>query len=274
MPVVIYLHGNSSSRLEGLRVAPELLKRNINLFVIDFPGCGLSEGEYISLGWHEKEDVSIIVDFVEQLPGVSNIGLWGRSMGAATALFFNNSDPRCSASVYDSSFSEFTLLSKELCKKHVKIPDFLINAALSIIKGTIKTKADFDIYKLNPIKCCQNIKSPGFFIHAMNDELIPLDHTLSLFEKYSGEKSLNICEGSHNTTRQRHILEKVGDFFKKNLIDQKPNDLNSTSISESNDIPLLSNSSSKIEPVLPYSDRSDLNEKIEIEINKEEANEG
>lgn len=77
MPVVIYLHGNSSSRLEGLKVAPELLKRNINIFVWDFAGCGMSEGEYISLGWHEKDDLRIVVDFVEKLPGVSRIGIWG-----------------------------------------------------------------------------------------------------------------------------------------------------------------------------------------------------
>ena len=50
MPAVIYLHGNSSSRLEGLKIATELFRRNINLFVFDFAGCGLSEGDYISLG--------------------------------------------------------------------------------------------------------------------------------------------------------------------------------------------------------------------------------
>ena len=33
MPVVIYLHGNSSSRLEGLRMANILLKKNINFFI-------------------------------------------------------------------------------------------------------------------------------------------------------------------------------------------------------------------------------------------------
>lgn len=77
MPVVIYLHGNSSCRLEGLRMAPELLKRKINIFVFDFAGCGMSEGEYISLGWHEKDDLRIVVDFVEKLPGVSRIGIWG-----------------------------------------------------------------------------------------------------------------------------------------------------------------------------------------------------
>ena len=78
MPVVIYLHGNSSSRLEGLKIATELFKRGINLFVFDFAGCGLSEGEYISLGWHEKEDLKIIVDFVDKIPGVSKIGVWGK----------------------------------------------------------------------------------------------------------------------------------------------------------------------------------------------------
>ena len=64
MPVVLYLHGNSSSRLEGINMLKVLLKNNINLFVVDFPGCGLSEGEYISLGYHESHDVKIIVDFM------------------------------------------------------------------------------------------------------------------------------------------------------------------------------------------------------------------
>ena len=49
MPVVIYLHGNSSSRIEGFRNAPDLLKNNINIVMFDFAGCGLSEGEYITL---------------------------------------------------------------------------------------------------------------------------------------------------------------------------------------------------------------------------------
>ena len=34
MPVVIYLHGNSSSRLEGLKSCQELLKNNIAPIVI------------------------------------------------------------------------------------------------------------------------------------------------------------------------------------------------------------------------------------------------
>jgi pimeloyl-ACP methyl ester carboxylesterase len=217
MPVVIYLHGNSSSRLEGMKVAPELLKRDINLFVLDFAGCGLSEGEYISLGWHEKDDVKIIVDFVEKLPGVSKVGLWGRSMGAATSLLFTHSDERVSAVCYDSPFSDFTKLAKELCRKQVKIPNFVLDTALSFIRKTIMSKNELDIYKLKPLIYASKTTVPGFFVHAMQDELIPLEHTLNIFEVYAGEKSLNICEGTHNSARQKHIIEKIGKFYAKYL---------------------------------------------------------
>lgn len=219
MPVVLYLHGNSSSRLEGLKIAPELLKRDINLMVFDFAGCGLSEGEYISLGWHEKEDVRIVVDFLQKLPGVGRIGLWGRSMGAATTMMYTHSDERISCICLDSPFSDFSKLAKELCNKQVSLPDFVVGTALSIVNSTIKSKNGVDINKLVPSVYAPKTTAPAFFIHAMNDELIPLEHSLSIFEVYGGEKSLNICEGTHNSARQKHIQEKVGKFFVKYMYD-------------------------------------------------------
>jgi len=50
LPCVIYLHGNSSSRTEGLVAVPLILPMNATLVVFDFAGCGISDGEYISLG--------------------------------------------------------------------------------------------------------------------------------------------------------------------------------------------------------------------------------
>ena len=107
MPVVVYLHGNASSRLEGLRTLATLLPKNINLFIVDLPECGLSEGEYISLGYYESNDVRIIIDFLENLPGVGKIGIWGRSMGAATALIYAHRDSRVKAICMDSPFCKF-----------------------------------------------------------------------------------------------------------------------------------------------------------------------
>ena len=111
------------------------------------------------MGYREKDDVELIVDFIEKIPRVGKIGLWGRSMGAATSLIFNSIDNRIIATVYDSPFSEFTKLSKELSKKHANIPNFLASFALTFIRSSIKDRNGLDIYKLNPIKNAEKVKN-------------------------------------------------------------------------------------------------------------------
>ena len=216
-PVVIYLHGNSSSRVEGTKMAFFLLNKGIDLFVFDFPGCGKSEGEYISLGYYEKEDLNSIVDFVEKFPGVGKIGIWGRSMGAATGLIYSCNDKRIKAQCLDSPFANFKDLAIKLCKQHIYIPEFVINTILYFLKKTIKKKNNLEIENLKPIEFAKLSKTPAFFIHAMKDKLIPYEQTIQIFEKYSGKKSINITEGDHNTPRQKHLIYKIISFFCKYL---------------------------------------------------------
>ena len=225
MPVVIYLHGNSSSRLEGLRMAPQLLRRDINLFVFDFAGCGLSEGEYLSLGYHEKDDIKIIIDFICNLPGVSNIGLWGRSMGAATTMIYGHKDSRVKAMVMDSPFAIFSDMAKDLTRRMIKLPNFIFSAAISIVGNTIKKKNGLDIKKLNPIDSAELTNTPCFFIHADKDELINKEHSKKLYEKVKGVKILMNCNGGHNSKRPREIVVKIAKFFNKYLrgIDEDDN---------------------------------------------------
>ena len=219
MPLVIYLHGNSSSRKEGLNMMTILLKNNINLFVFDFSGSGISEGKYISLGYHEKEDLNVVMDFVCKLPGVGKIGLWGRSMGAATTMLYAHKDPRVSAICMDSPFAEFRRLAKEMCLNVIKIPDFLLEGAINLVKSTVKKKNGLDIDKLRPIDCAAKTTIPAIFIHAEADELISYEHTFELCEAYMGEKTVKYCLGFHNSPRPKKILDEVGKFFAKNMVD-------------------------------------------------------
>ena len=218
MPLVLYLHGNSSSRLEGMRMTEELLKRDINLFLIDFPGCGLSGGEYISLGYHEKDDVGVIIDFIETLPGVGNIGIWGRSMGAATTMLYAHKDPRVKAICVDSPFADFKKLAKELTLRYANIPNFILETILSFIRSTIKKKNGMDINLLKPIEAAKKTFQPVLFIHAKNDELIGYQHSNDLFEVYKGPKFIKLLdEGGHNSRRPPKIIKQIGDFFRKYL---------------------------------------------------------
>jgi hypothetical protein len=84
LPCVIYCHGNSGCRADANEAAVILLPANITVFTLDFSGSGLSGGDYVSLGWHEKEDLKCVVSYLRTTKQVSCIGLWGRSMGAVT----------------------------------------------------------------------------------------------------------------------------------------------------------------------------------------------
>ena len=74
----------------------------------------MSEGDYISLGWHERQDLQCVMEYLRNSGKVSLIGLWGRSMGAATALLHGPNDPSIAAMVLDSPFSRLNDLANEL----------------------------------------------------------------------------------------------------------------------------------------------------------------
>jgi dipeptidyl aminopeptidase/acylaminoacyl peptidase len=266
MPVVIYLHGNSSSRLEGLNTLNILLPRNINLFIVDLPGCGHSEGEYISLGYYESYDVGVIVDFLENLPGVGNIGIWGRSMGASTALIYAHRDKRIKAICLDSPFANFCRLARELTKQYISFPDFIINGILKIIANTIKDKNGIDIFKLNPIEEAENTFQPAIFIHAINDKLINVQHSIDIFNIYGGEKSLKCSEiGGHNSKRPKRLINEVISFFEKYL----QNDVNEFDIDNNKKFDRNDNNNEMMQSFI-FKDEVNSNDKERYIFEKEE----
>ncbi len=56
-------------------------------------GSGRSGGDYVTLGAHEVNDLGVAVAYLRERFPVCTIGLWGRSMGAVTALLYSQKDP-------------------------------------------------------------------------------------------------------------------------------------------------------------------------------------
>lgn len=59
LPCIVYMHGNSSARVEALPQLSLALTLGATLVAFDFSGSGLSGGEYVSLGYYEKDDVEV-----------------------------------------------------------------------------------------------------------------------------------------------------------------------------------------------------------------------
>jgi len=215
LPCVIYLHGNCSSRLEALSTIPVLLPLNITIFCFDFAGSGLSDGEYVSLGYHEREDLGSVVEMLRESGTVSCIGIWGRSMGAVTALLHGDRDPSIAGMVLDSPFADLQVLAEELVEFYinVSIPKFLLSGALQMIRMSIQQRCEFDIKDLVPIRHVDSCYIPALFTAAYNDNFIRPHHAPGTARSLRRGQNFVMIEGDHNSPRSRFFMDSVAIFF-------------------------------------------------------------
>ncbi|KAG8648423.1 hypothetical protein MANES_08G014800v8 [Manihot esculenta] len=181
LPCVIYCHGNSGCRADANEAAVILLPSNITVFALDFSGSGLSDGEYVSLGWHERHDLKVVVSYLRSNQQISRIGLWGRSMGAVTCLLYGAEDPSIAGMVLDSAFSNLFDLMMELVDVYkIRLPKFTVKMAVQYMRRIIQKKAKFDIMDLNCLK---------------------------------GDKNMIKFDGDHNSSRPQFYYDSVSIFF-------------------------------------------------------------
>ncbi|XP_042517222.1 uncharacterized protein LOC122091385 [Macadamia integrifolia] len=214
LPCVIYCHGNSGCRADASEAALILLPSYITVFALDFSGSGLSEGEHVTLGWNEKDDLKAVVDYLRSDGNVSCIGLWGRSMGAVTSLIYGAEDPSIAGMVLDSPFSDLVELMMELADRYkFRMPKFTVKFAIQYMRKVIQKRAKFDIMDLNTIKVAKSCFVPVLLGHAIDDDFILPHHSDQIYEAYVGDKNIIKFEGDHNSPRPQFYFDSITIFF-------------------------------------------------------------
>lgn len=217
-PCVVYLHGNCSSRLEAFDALPVLLPHDVTVFCLDLSGSGRSDGEYISLGFHEEGDLRAALDHLRCQPGVSSIGLWGRSMGATTSILRASQDRDLAACVLDSAFQDLKTVADELVGKgRFPVPSFLTGWAFDMVRHECINRAGFDPLELSPIKHAPVAACPGFFGVASDDSFVLPHHTQALHDAWGGARHLRVFDGGHNGVRPTWFLEEAAAFLADEL---------------------------------------------------------
>lgn len=221
LPCVIYMHGNSSGRPEALSSLSVILGMGATLLAMDFVGSGMSEGEYVTLGAFEKDDLAAAIEYLRNSQKTSTIALWGRSMGAATALLHAERDPSIAGMVLDSSFSDLSVLADELVeharKQGIFAPSFAVYLLSKFIRSSVLKTAGLDIKTLSPIEHADRCFVPALFIAAEHDQFIIPKHSQTIYEKYGGDKNLILVEGDHNSIRPRYMYDSVAIFLQQTL---------------------------------------------------------
>lgn len=214
LPCVIYCHGNSGCRADANEAAVILLPSYITLFTLDFSGSGLSDGDYVSLGWHERDDLKVVVSYLRSNKQISRIGLWGRSMGAVTSLLYGAEDPSIAGMVLDSAFSNLYDLMMELVDVYkIRLPKFTVKMAVQYMRRVIERKAKFDIMNLNCLQVAPKTYIPALFGHASDDKFIQPHHSDLIFKSYAGDKNIIKFDGDHNSSRPQFYYDSVSIFF-------------------------------------------------------------
>jgi len=214
------MHGNSSCRLSALEVLESALAEGCMLFTFDFCGSGLSEGEYVSLGHYEKDDLQAVVAHLRESGAASTIALWGRSMGAATALLHGHRDPSIAAMVLDSPFASLKQLARELVAKGKQasgynVPDFVVSVAISWVTSSVQKKAAFDMNKLTPIADVDKCFIPALFVAGRQDDFIAPHHAQDIHDQYAGDKNISLVVGQHNSPRPGWWKDSAAIFLRQ-----------------------------------------------------------
>jgi pimeloyl-ACP methyl ester carboxylesterase len=168
---VVLLHGYGGNQDEVLPLADQLRGAGYNVFTYDQRGCGASTGE-ITFGAREQDDLVSVVDYLASRPDVDDgkVGVFGFSMGGATAIMTAAREPRISAVVADSAWSDVRAWLRPSVKASLIHPRDPFTA-LSLKLAERRTGIDLD--SLRPADVVARISPrPLLLVHGRADDVI------------------------------------------------------------------------------------------------------
>lgn len=219
---MVYLHSHGGNRTEGTFILKHAYQLGLNVCLFDFSGSGISEGDYVTLGFEEHHDIDDIINHLKLNYGYDSFYLWGRSMGSVAALMYAELRPEnIEFMVLDSPFSSIINMVNDASKTYVTLPDFVVEMLFSIVTGSCSDRIGYDLSLLKPIECARNIKEIySIFVVAKEDKLVLPIRVKEIYDTYQGPKQFQVVDGEHQTSRSAKEIEKIFQYM-KNFMFQK-----------------------------------------------------
>lgn len=222
---VIFVHGVTSSLYGMLKYTGMFRRRGYNVLVYDHRRHGASGGKTTTYGFYEKWDLKACVDWVferyrsrmEGEGASAVVGVFGESMGAATALQHSAIDDRVAFYVVDCPYSDLTDQLAFLLKEQYRLPEFPLIQLASL---WCRLRSGFFFHQVSPIRDVARARVPILYVHGDNDVFVPTRMSLDLHQATGGPKELYLApEAGHAEAYVKHKTdyEQVLDRFLANL---------------------------------------------------------
>lgn len=215
---MVFSHGITYNLYGSVKYMWMFRRLGFNIVLYDHRNHGKSSGEVTTFGYYEKKDLAMVLDEVEKRFGKGTvIGTHGESMGAATVLQHVAVDERVSFVIadcpFESAYSEF----EHRLSEEYHFPAFPILPLASLI-CKLKTGVGFE--NMSPIATIESVQTPIMWIHGLEDDYVPPEHSLHMYELKKGPKAYYWVQGAKHAkayyTDPERYEERVEAFLREN----------------------------------------------------------
>lgn len=179
---VLCVHGfHSTGMNEFDSIARFYHENGMHVLLIDQRAQGLSQGKYITHGYHESDDCMRWIEFLKKEFGRKiQIILHGVAMGASTVMMMckNYLPDNVLMAVCDSGYARFKdqlIFTIDGCH----LPGA---GCYKLFRGSANIRAGFDPDAVNPIDAIKKCHIPILFIHGEQDRHVPFENVYDLYD--------------------------------------------------------------------------------------------
>ncbi len=195
-PWVILLHGYTGWKEEMYHYAARYYDEGFNILCPDLRCQGQSEGDFIGMGWTDREDVVLWMNEILASYPDAKIVIHGESMGASCALMMMGLilPENVVCIISDCAMEDAMSMFRKQLRDWFGIPDIgLIGSA----RIWLLIRGGYDLKDASALNEVTKGSVPVLFIHGDEDRLVPAGDAKDLYEDCaSPEKEIMIVQGA------------------------------------------------------------------------------
>jgi len=182
-PTILFLHGKGGNAIEWKPDAVRALRLGYNVLLPDLRGHGASQGDFVTYGLLEKEDLTNALQAARERHGLDpeRLGVHSCSAGSAVALEFAAGRPGVKALWLESPYAEPREMARHYLSLATGIPAFLLalTARLAVRRAVARVERELGVTgsaglaEVDPLRAVARIRAPVLLVYGAADRLIP-----------------------------------------------------------------------------------------------------
>lgn len=187
---------------------PFLHRAGYDVLVYDHRATGASDGDVITVGTREADDVEAAVSVaLERSP--APVALFGHSLGGSIAILAAARDRRVAAVVDDGGFGSVEELIKSTGHRYTRpVPPGLLAAPVILL---VQLLGGFDLRAIRPIDAAARLRAPLLVLAGEADPKVPVQQQRELAERAGGPTRYVVFEGAgHGDAHTLHRADYEG----------------------------------------------------------------